>query len=122
MSLGFYPSCLGYGGFPKSMAISVNEVVCHSIPDSTELVDGDIVKVDLVMYVRGWHGDTSRTFACGNVDEKGKKLIATTKEAMEEAIKICKPGVDYFEIGRVIEEVATRNGFGVYLFFGMVTE
>ena len=122
MSLGFYPSCLGYGGFPKSMAISVHEVVCHSIPDSTELVDGDIVKVDLVMYVRGWHGDTCRTFACGNVDEKGKKLIATTKEAMEEAIKICKPGVDYFEIGRVIEEVATRNGFGVYLFFGMVTE
>ena len=62
MSLGFYPSCLGKNGFPKSMAISVNEIVCHAIPDSTELVDGDIVKVDLVMYVRGWHGDTSVSY------------------------------------------------------------
>lgn len=114
MSLGYYPSCLGKDGFPKSMAISVNEIVCHYIPDNNVLMDGDIVKVDLVMYVRGWHGDTCRTFTCGNVDEKGKKLIATTKEAMEEAIKICKPGVDYSEIGRVIEEIATRDGFDVY--------
>ena len=114
MSLGYYPSCLGKDGFPKSMAISVNEIVCHYIPDNNVLMDGDIVKVDLVMYVRGWHGDTCRTFTCGNVDEKGKKLIATTKEAMEEAIKICKPGVDYSEIGRVIEEIATRGGFDVY--------
>lgn len=113
MSLGYYPSQLGYSGFPKTLAISVNEVVCHAIPDSTELMDGDIVSVDLVMYVRGWHGDTCRTFYCGDVDERGKQLVTTTEEAMNEAIKICKPGVEYREIGRVIQEIANRNRFNV---------
>ena len=114
MSLGYYPSQLGYGGFPKTVSLSVNEVVCHAIPDSTELMDGDIVSVDLVMYVRDWHGDTCRTFCCGNVDEAGKKLIATTEYAMNEAIKICKPGVEYKEIGRVIQEIANMNRYNVY--------
>ena len=114
MSLGYYPSQLGYAGFPKTISLSVNEVVCHAIPDSTELVDGDIVSVDLVMYVRGWHGDTCRTFCCGNVDAAGKKLIATTEQAMNEAIKICKPGVEYKEIGRVIQEIANKNMYNVY--------
>lgn len=88
-------------------------MVCHSIPDSSELVDGDIVKIDLVMFVRGFHGDTCRTFECGNVDEKGKRLIQVTKESLEKAIAVCKPGVNYWDIGKTIEEYATKNGFNV---------
>ena len=114
-SLGFYPSCLGRYGFPKSISISVNEVVCHAIPDDNVLQDGDIVKVDLVMFVRGFHGDTTRTFECGNVDEKGKRLIRTTKESLDKAIAICKPGANFWEIGKVIEEHAMKNGFDVYI-------
>lgn len=91
----------------------MNEVVCHSIPDDSELMDGDIVKIDLVMFVRGFHGDTCRTFECGNVDDNGKRLIKATQESLNKAIAVCKPGANYWDIGRTIEECATQNGFNV---------
>ena len=116
-SLGFYPTCLGYDGFPKSISISVNEVVLHGIPDDTVLEDGDIVKVDLFMFVRGFHGDTCRTFECGKVDDDGKRLIRVTKECLDKAIAVCKSGAHFIEIGKAIFNHAQENGFDVYLSF-----
>ena len=116
LSLGYYPSCLGKDGFPKSISISVNEVVCHAIPDDTVLENGDIVKIDLVMYAAGFHGDTCRTFPCGEVDEKGLHLIETTQKCLDAGIKVCKPGQDYFQIGRAIQQLANQEGFNVYFF------
>lgn len=115
LSLGYYPSCLGKDGFPKSISISVNEVVCHAIPDDTVLENGDIVKIDLVMYAGGFHGDTCRTFPCGEVDQKGLHLIETTQKCLDAAIKICRPGQDYFQIGRTIQQLANKEGFNVYV-------
>ena len=113
LSLGYYPSCLGKDGFPKSISISVNEVVCHAIPDDTVLENGDIVKVDLVMYADGFHGDTCRTFPCGDVDEKGLRLIDVTEKCLDAAIAVCRPGQDFFQIGRTIQTLANKEGFNV---------
>lgn len=108
---GAYPSPLNYNLFPKSCCTSINEVVCHGIPDSTALVDGDIINIDVTVYHDGFHGDCSETFLVGNVDEKGKKLVKTTYECMDRAINICKPDVAVKNIGGVIEEHAKKNGF-----------
>ncbi|MCP6570926.1 M24 family metallopeptidase, partial [Klebsiella pneumoniae] len=83
---GAYPSTLGYRGFPKSLCTSVNEVVCHGIPDSRPLVEGDIVNVDITGYVGGVHGDTNATFAVGDVDEESALLVERTREAMMRGI------------------------------------
>ena len=108
-----YPSTLGYRGFPKSLCTSVNEVVCHGIPDSTVLQDGDIVNIDITAYLDGVHGDTNATFAVGTVDEESTLLIERTRESLARAIKAVKPGREINVIGRVIEKYAQRFGYGV---------
>ncbi|KAJ8764533.1 hypothetical protein K2173_006273 [Erythroxylum novogranatense] len=110
---GAYPSPLGYGGFPKSVCTSVNECICHGIPDSRPLEDGDIINIDVTVYLDGYHGDTSATFFCGEVDEEAKKLVEVTKESMYKAISICAPGVEYKKIGKTIHEHADKYRYGV---------
>jgi methionyl aminopeptidase len=110
---GAYPSTLGYRGFPKSCCTSVNEVICHGIPDARPLEDGDIVKIDVTAYINGVHGDTCATFFCGEVDEQTRLLTERTQEALARAIKAVKPGRQVNVIGRVIESYARRFGYGV---------
>ncbi|KAK9109163.1 hypothetical protein Sjap_017223 [Stephania japonica] len=110
---GAYPSPLGYGGFPKSVCTSVNECICHGIPDSRALEDGDIINIDVTVYLNGYHGDTSATFFCGDVDEKAKKLVQVTEECLHKAISICAPGVEYKKIGKTIHDYADKYGYGV---------
>jgi len=108
-----YPSTLGYRGFPKSLCTSLNEVVCHGIPDSTVIEDGDIVNIDITAYVDGVHGDTNATFLAGDVDEESRLLVERTREALERGIKAVRPGREINVIGRVIEKYAARFGYGV---------
>jgi len=110
---GAYPSPLNYKGFPKSVCTSVNEVVCHGIPDSRKLEDGDILNIDVTVYYGEYHGDVNATFLIGNVDEQGKKLVTVTKEALDKAIEIVKPGTLYREVGNVITKHVTPHGFQV---------
>ncbi|KAF0687369.1 Aste57867_20892 [Aphanomyces stellatus] len=110
---GAYPSPLNYGGFPKAICTSVNEIVVHGIPDSRALEDGDLVNIDVSVYLNGFHGDTSFTYPVGTVDAAGQKLIATTQRALDDAIAICKPGVSFRSIGARIHEVASAEGFGI---------
>ncbi|GMH06417.1 hypothetical protein Nepgr_008257 [Nepenthes gracilis] len=108
-----YPSPLSYGGFPKSVCTSVNECICHGIPDSRPLEDGDIINIDVTVYLNGYHGDTSATFFCGDVDDEAKKLVQVTKECLHKAISICGPGVEYNKIGRTIQNHADKYHYGV---------
>ncbi|MFD0686782.1 type I methionyl aminopeptidase [Actinomadura fibrosa] len=110
---GAYPSTLGYRGFPKSLCTSINEVICHGIPDDTVLRDGDIVNVDITAFVDGVHGDTDATFLCGDVDEESRLLVERTHEAMMRGIRAARPGRALNVIGRVIESYAKRFGYGV---------
>ncbi|XP_076944023.1 methionine aminopeptidase 1D, chloroplastic/mitochondrial-like [Bidens hawaiensis] len=110
---GAYPSPLGYGGFPKSVCTSVNECICHGIPDSRELEDGDIINIDVTVYLNGYHGDTSATFFCGDVSDEAKKLVEVTKESLYKAISICAPGVELNKIGKIIHAHADEHGYGV---------
>lgn len=110
---GAYPSTLGYRGFPKSCCTSVNEVICHGIPDLRPLEDGDLVKIDVTAFKNGVHGDNCYTFLCGDVDEASRLLTERTQEAMNRAIKAVKPGRSTSVIGRVIESYAKRFGYGV---------
>ncbi|HET8661598.1 MAG TPA: type I methionyl aminopeptidase [Micromonosporaceae bacterium] len=108
-----YPSTLGYKGFPKSCCTSLNEVICHGIPDSTVVADGDIVNVDVTAYIGGVHGDTNATFCAGAVREEARLLVERTHEAMMRGIKAVAPGRPLNAIGRVIEAYAKRFGYGV---------
>lgn len=108
-----YPSTLGYRGFPKSLCTSVNEVICHGIPDSRVVEDGDIVNIDITAYIGGVHGDTNATFLAGDVAEETRLLVERTEEALRRAIKAVKPGRQVNVIGRVIEAYAKRFGYGV---------
>ncbi|KAI8994845.1 peptidase M24, structural domain-containing protein [Pilobolus umbonatus] len=108
-----YPSPLNYMGFPKSLCTSINNIIAHGIPDDRPLHNGDIINLDVTVYLNGYHGDTSATFMIGTVDDKGKALIECTKETLDKAISICGPGVPYKEIGRVICEHAEKHGFSV---------
>ena len=108
-----YPSTLGYRGFPKSLCTSLNEVICHGIPDSTVLRDGDICNVDITGYIDGVHGDTNATFPVGTIDEESTLLIERTHEATMRAIKMVAPGRPLNVIGRVIESYARRFNYGV---------
>ena len=110
---GAYPSTLGYRGFPKSCCTSVNEVICHGIPDARPLEDGDLVKIDVTAYIGGVHGDNCATYFCGDVDEDARLLTERTREALNRAIKAVKPGRQVNVIGRVIESYAKRFGYGV---------
>ncbi len=110
---GAYPSTLGYRGFPKSLCSSVNEIVCHGIPDSRVVEDGDIVNIDITAYLDGVHGDTNATFLAGDVDEESRLLVERTREALDRAIRAVKPGRRLNVIGRVIETYARRFDYGV---------
>jgi methionyl aminopeptidase len=110
---GAYPSTLGYRGFPKSCCTSVNEVICHGIPDARPLADGDIVKIDVTAFIGGVHGDNCATFFCGEVDDASRLLTERTREALARAIKAVKPGREVNVIGRVIESYVKRFGYGV---------
>lgn len=110
---GSYPSTLGYRGFPKSLCTSLNEVICHGIPDTTVLEDGDICNIDITAYIGGVHGDTNATFLVGNVADEVRLLVDRTREATERAIGVVAPGRPISVIGRVIESYARRFGYGV---------
>jgi len=110
---GAYPSTLGYRHFPKSICTSVNEVICHGIPDDRPLEDGDIVNIDITAFIGGVHGDTDATYLCGNVDEESRLLVERTHEAMMRGIRAAVPGREVNIIGRVIESYAKRFGYGV---------
>jgi methionyl aminopeptidase len=110
---GAYPSTLGYRGFPKSLCASVNEVICHGIPDSTVVAGGDIVNIDITAYIGGVHGDNNATFLAGDVDEESRLLVERTHEALMRGIKAVRPGRAINVIGRVIESYAKRFGYGV---------
>lgn len=110
---GAYPSTLGYRGFPKSLCTSLNEVICHGIPDSTVIEDGDICNVDITAYIGGVHGDTNATFLAGDVDEDSRLLVERTHEATMRAIRMVAPGRPLNVVGRVIESYARRFDYGV---------
>ncbi|MEK9737786.1 MAG: type I methionyl aminopeptidase, partial [Candidatus Nanopelagicales bacterium] len=110
---GAYPSTLGYRGFPKSLCTSLNEVICHGIPDSTVLVEGDICNIDITAFIGGVHGDTNATFPVGEIAEDARLLIERTREATHRAIKAVAPGRPINVIGRVIESYARRFDYGV---------
>ena len=110
---GAYPSTLGYKGFPKSLCSSVNEVVCHGIPDARVVEDGDIVNIDITAFLDGVHGDTNATYLVGDVDEESRLLVERTEEALRRAITVVRPGRQVNVIGRVIESYAKRFGYGV---------
>lgn len=110
---GAYPSTLGYRGFPKSLCASVNEVICHGIPDSTVLRDGDIVNLDVTAFIGGVHGDNNATYLVGDVDETSRLLVERTREALNRAIRAVRPGRQVNVIGRVIQSYAKRFDYGV---------
>lgn len=110
---GAYPSTLGYRGYPKSLCTSLNEVICHGIPDSTVIEDGDICNIDITAFIHGVHGDTNATFLAGNVTEEARLLVERTREATRRAINAVAPGRPLNVIGRVIESYARRFGYGV---------
>jgi methionyl aminopeptidase len=121
LARGAYPSTLGYRGYPKSICTSVNEVVCHGIPDDRPLREGDIVNIDVTAYVDGMHGDTSATFAVGDpttLDAPTAGLVATTAAATLAGIGAVAPGRSHREIGRAIEPFAAGRGFGVIRDYG----
>ncbi|KAJ6675530.1 METHIONINE AMINOPEPTIDASE 1 [Salix viminalis] len=113
VAAGGYPSPLNYHFFPKSCCTSINEVICHGIPDARKLEDGDIVNIDVTVYYKGVHGDLNETYFVGNVDEASRQLVQCTYECLEKAISIVKPGVRFREIGEVINRHATMSGFSV---------
>jgi methionyl aminopeptidase len=108
-----YPSALGYRGFPKSICTSVNEAICHGIPDDTVLQDGDILKVDITAFKDGMHGDLCAAFPVGDVAPDALDLIERTREALTRGIRSVAPGREINVIGRAIESYAKRFGYGV---------
>lgn len=113
MDAGHTPACLGYQGYPKTICTSVNEVVCHGIPNETPLKDGDIVNVDITTIVDGWYGDQSETFMIGDVSEEARHLVQTTFESLFVGIRACKPGCAVIQIGRAIQTFAQNAGLSV---------
>lgn len=110
---GAYPSTLGYRGFPKSLCTSVNEVICHGIPDDTVLDEGDLVNVDISAFFQGVHGDTNGTVIVGQAETEVALLVERTREAMLRGIKAAAPGREVNVIGRAIESYAKRFNYGV---------
>jgi methionyl aminopeptidase len=113
ISHGAYPSTLGYRGYPKSCCTSINETICHGIPDNTVIVEGDIVNIDITAFLDGMHGDLNKTFIAGEASEKAKLLVERTEEALRRAIMAVAPGRHINVIGRAIEAYASRFDYGV---------
>jgi methionyl aminopeptidase len=113
LSQGAYPSTLGYRGFPKSLCSSLNEVICHGIPDDTLIQEGDILNIDISAYVNGVHGDTNGSVVIGEAAQEAIDLVERTKEAMLRGIKAALPGRQVNIIGRAIESYAKRFDYGV---------
>lgn len=116
VGMGCYPSPLGYNGFPKSICTSINEVLCHGIPDDRPLVKGDILNIDVSVYTKqGYHGDCSEMYIVGECDERAHHLIASTRSALTAAIAVCGPDVPFCSIGQTIhahvEECSAKGGF-----------
>ncbi|XP_065356646.1 methionine aminopeptidase 1D, mitochondrial [Calliphora vicina] len=105
-----YPSPLRYAGFPKSICTSVNNVACHGIPDDRPLQDGDIINVDITVFLKGFHGDCSKTFIVGNVDERGHYLVKKTEECLLSCIRLCKPNVEFNNIGNFVHTFCKQSG------------
>jgi methionyl aminopeptidase len=114
---GAYPSTLNYHGYPKSICTSVNEVICHGIPDDRPIEDGDIVNIDVTAYIDGVHGDCNATFFAGEVDPESEGLVAVTRECRDLGIAAVHPGRPISDIGRAIESHATAHGYGVVRMF-----
>lgn len=112
-SRGAIPSCLGYGGFPKSVCVSINEQVVHGIPSDRIIRDGDIVSVDFCAYKNGFHADAARTFLVGNVSEDKKRLVKVTEECFFKAIENLKAGTPLYDIGAAVQKHAESNGYSV---------
>jgi methionyl aminopeptidase len=110
---GVYPSPLNYHGYPKAICTSVNEVICHGIPDDRALVEGDIVNIDVTTFVDGVHGDTNATFFVGEVDDASRRLVDTTRACLDLGIAAVVPGQPFHVIGRAIQEHAEAHGYGV---------
>jgi methionyl aminopeptidase len=108
-----YPSPLNYHGFPKSVCTSVNEVICHGIPDNRPLGDGDIVNIDVTVYLNGVHGDTNATYLVGDVDPESQRLVEVTRECLELGIGAVRPGRPVSDIGKAIDDHASAAGFGL---------
>lgn len=111
---GAKPSFLGYGGFPASACISINDVVIHGIPSHSQVLrDGDIVSIDVGAYLDGFHGDTAATFACGSVSEDALKLMRATEESLYEAIRAAVKDARIGDIGHTVEAYVTERGYSV---------
>jgi len=108
-----YPSTLGYRGYPKSICSSINEVICHGIPDDTVLVEGDIVNIDITAFLDGYHGDSNQTFLVGEVSREVSDLVERTRESLARGIASVAPGRQVNLIGRTIESYAKRFNYGV---------
>ncbi|KAJ7156057.1 peptidase M24, structural domain-containing protein [Mycena crocata] len=113
-----YPSPLNYREFPKSVCLSINEVICHGIPDQTKLKEGDIINIDVSVYYQGYHADLNATYPVGKIDDESAKLIRTTRECLDKAIALCKPGALIRDLGKVIEPHARANGCSVVRTYG----
>ncbi|MBL8820324.1 MAG: type I methionyl aminopeptidase [Planctomyces sp.] len=110
---GHTPACIGYHGYPKTICTSVNEVVCHGIPNAKPLREGDIVNVDITTIVDGWYGDQSETFLIGNVHAAAKRLVQTTFDSLFVGIRACRPGCAVIEIGQAIQTFAQAAGYSI---------
>jgi methionyl aminopeptidase len=113
IDLGGYPSTLNYHGYPKSLCTSVNEVICHGIPDSRPLAEGDIVNLDVTIFIDGMHGDLSETVGVGTIDDESRTLVQVTHDSLMRGIGAVRPGGRISDIGRAIQDYAEPQGFGV---------
>lgn len=112
-SKGAKPSFLGYGGFPGSACISINDVVIHGIPDHRRLQEGDIVSIDVGAYIGGFHGDCAATFPCGEVSDEARKLIEVTRQSFFEGIKFARVGQRVSDVGHAVQQYVESFGYGV---------
>ncbi|RDB19969.1 Methionine aminopeptidase 1D, chloroplastic/mitochondrial [Hypsizygus marmoreus] len=113
ISRSAYPSPLHYMEYPKSCCTSINNVIVHGIPDDRPLENGDIINIDITVYLNGYHGDTSQTFLVGDVDEQGRELVQATNKALQAGIHACGPGRPFKDIGKAIHELTRQSKFCV---------
>ena len=113
VSQGATPSFLGYGGFPASACISVNDEVIHGIPGKRKILDGDIVSVDVGAYINGYHGDSCKTFAVGKISEEAQGLLDATEASLYKGIEVAKPGARIGDVSHAIEEYIVSKGYAI---------